>query len=234
MSDYTGLFQAGSYNPRNIVDIKGNVARVYIDKAPGQDLDVTVYDAIKSYKSKRLAQDYTHTIVCGEPKPEVKLPLKGSILPDAGSLVIPFKAINLSAVDLSIIKIYEDNMLMFLQDNGLEGGEQLRRSGRLEHRQTIRLDADRDLNLKEWNDFSIDLGGIIRQEPGALYRIRLSFKQDYSLYGRQGIEAADGLVSIKSGQTTQEEMEVWDSPYAYYYEDFYDWSTYRWSDRDDP
>ena len=234
MSDYTGLFQAGSYNPRNIVDIKGNVARVYIDKAPGQDLDVTVYDAIKSYKSKRLAQDYTQTIVCGEPKPEVKLPLKGSILPDAGSLVIPFKAINLSAVDLSIIKIYEDNMLMFLQDNGLEGGEQLRRSGRLEHRQTIRLDADRDLNLKEWNDFSIDLGGIIRQEPGALYRIRLSFRQDYSLYGRQGIEAADGLVSIKSGQTTQEEMEVWDSPYAYYYEDFYDWDTYRWADRDNP
>ena len=237
MSDYTGFFGLSIPSRRQIIDVDGNAARIYFEKMSGEDIEVSVDSGIRSISSERLETRYTTRIRNGEAKPEVALPLKGSILPDTESLVIPFKAVNLTAVDLRIVKIYEDNMLMFLQDNDLYGGDQLRRSGRLEYSKTIRLDTDRGRNLKEWNEYSIDLGGMIRKEPGALYRIRLSFRQEYSLYGKSGVAAADGadaLVNMDNGSAASEEMAVWDTPYAYYYEDFYDWSTYRWNDRDNP
>lgn len=236
MSDYTGLIRLEGIS-RQIVDVKDNAARIYYEKTSRDQLKVIVDAGIKSYDSQRLSEDYVCTIDTGEHKPEVILPLKGNILPDTKSLVIPFKAVNLSAVDIRIIKIYEDNMLMFLQDNSLDGDSQLRRSGRLAYRQTIRLDGDRDRNLKEWNDYTVDLGGIIKQEPGALYRIRISYRQDYSLYGKGTpltSDYGDGLVHINGSSVTEEEEAVWDEPYAYYYEDLYDWSTYSWKDREDP
>lgn len=42
-----------------------------------------------------------------------------AILPDSKSLIIPFRAVNLYAVDLSVIRIFENNVLMFMQINSL-------------------------------------------------------------------------------------------------------------------
>ena len=44
---------------------------------------------------------------------------KGVIMPSSGSLIFPFMAANLSAVDLTIIKIFENNLPYFLQQNSM-------------------------------------------------------------------------------------------------------------------
>ena len=157
----------------------------------------------------------------------MEIPLSGTILPNSKELILPFKAVNLNAVDIKVIQIYEDNVLMFLQDNDLDGDNSLRRSGRLVYKRCVRLDSDPSKNLHKWQDYSVDLSGLFKQEAGAIYRIRISFKQDYSVYGK-AVEFKSGtptneLVSLSSENEADEDFSNWDTPSPWYYESFYDW-----------
>lgn len=113
-------------------------------------------------------------------KPEVIFVSNGTILPNSKGLVVPFRAISLYAVDVSVVRIFENNVLMFLQDNSLESSSELRRSGRLVYRKMLRLGNEQ--NVTEWGNYSVDLSELIAQEPGAIYRVMLSFRQEYSAY----------------------------------------------------
>ena len=52
--------------------------------------------------------------------PAIEVPMSGSILPDGNNLIFPFRAVNLAAVDVEVVKIYSDNVLHYLQDNEIE------------------------------------------------------------------------------------------------------------------
>jgi len=77
---------------------------------------------------------------------------------------------------LNVIRIFESNVLMFMQTNTLSSSNELRRSGRLVYKKTLHLDKDPSKDIRKWEDYSIDLSGLINQEPGAIYRITLSNK----------------------------------------------------------
>lgn len=199
---------------------------------------LTVSDAVRSYRSDRLKETYSKTFDIQEGMPAVEIPISGNILPDSRQLILPFRAVNLRSVDIRVIQIYEENVLMFLQDNDLGGSSSLRRAGRLVCRRCLRLDSDPSKNLHKWQNFSVDLSGLFKQEPGAIYRVQISFKESYSLYGKKDNfrsgAPSDALLDIASEDITPEDDMEWDKPYPYYYNDFFDWSKYKWEDRDNP
>ncbi|MBQ4189957.1 MAG: alpha-2-macroglobulin, partial [Bacteroidales bacterium] len=172
---------------------------------------------------------YTRTFSQSEEKPAVEIPLRGNILPDKEALILPFRAVNLGAVEVRVIKIYEKNVLAFLQDNDLDGRSNLRRCGRLIYRGDVALDATKDLH--RWNTHSIDLSGLFKQEPGAIYRIRLSYRLDQSLWG--GKEYMRSL-SAPTGKPTEADEATWDTPNSYYWDNDYNWEEYNWKEADDP
>jgi uncharacterized protein YfaS (alpha-2-macroglobulin family) len=65
-------------------------------------------------------------------KPAVELIGKGVILPNTKGLIFPFKAVNLRAVEVKVIKVYEDNVAQFLQVNQFDGYREMK-----PHEQTI-------------------------------------------------------------------------------------------------
>ncbi len=161
----------------------------------------------------------------------------GNILPDAQNLILPFKAVNLWAVDVQIVKIYENNVLGYLQSNDFGNTSELRRFGRLIMKKRIRLDQDHTVKLNEWNTFSIDLATLISQDPGAIYRVQLNMKQEYSLYPCDGIIPQipqDALLERFDNILTEQDEAVWDVPSTYYYDSGIDYDIYRWQDRDNP
>lgn len=210
------------------IDAKGNIAWLYYEN-PEEEITIGVSENLKSINDARLGSYFETRISRGQAKPAVKIPLSGNILPDASSLVLPFKAVNLRAVDVRVIKIYEDNVLMFLQDNSLNGDDNLRRAGRLVWENTVSLENDPSKDLHEWNDFALDLTDMFKKEKGAIYRIRISFNQDYSIYGKQYVPG-QALHKISAPVT---DSEVWDTPNPYYWEGR-DWSEYDWDETDNP
>lgn len=236
-ADYTGMFTlegAGQIHQR----INDDIVRLYFDNPNGAPVTLDISEDVKSHNGTRMGQSYSKTFKFQEEKPAVVIPVKGNILPDSKSLVLPFKAVNLKAVDIRVIQIYQENVLMFLQDNDLDGSNSLRRAGRLVCRRCLHLNSDPSKDLHKWQNYSIDLSKLFRQEPGAIYRVLISFKQEYSVYGendsfRNGAPS-DELVNIASEDITPEDDAEWDRAQPYWYEDFYDWDEYSWQDRDNP
>ena len=213
---------------RSYVQVEDNVLKVHFE-GQQEDLVLTLDKSLKDKDGNTLGESFVRNFTASEPKPAVELLVSGTILPDKNQLILPFRAVNLSAVEVRVIKIYEKNVLSFLQENDLDGSSSLRRSGRLVYRGDVQLDASK--NLHRWNTHSIYLGGLIRQEPGALYRVRLSFRQDQSLYGgKEPIVSAQAL----TGKPTPADEAAWDTPSPYWWDNDYDWENYDWDEQDDP
>ncbi|MCL2649621.1 MAG: MG2 domain-containing protein [Candidatus Azobacteroides sp.] len=227
------LPEASSY----VFQVKDNHVNVFFEKNNLTMVTVNIDKGVKNSEGRALKSGATFSLEIKSSNPKIELTGSGIILPDSKNLIFPFKSVNLAAVDLRIIRIFESNVLMFLQANKLNTSEELRRSGRLIYKKTLRLDKDPTKKLNRWNDFSIDLSEIIKQEPGAIYRIELSFKREYSVYSCDGNgDVADaGLSSITPIESNEDEDEIWDKPQSYYWSsDDYDWDEYSWEDVDNP
>ena len=237
VSDNSGLFTLNGVG-RSYVQSENAHVKIFYDNPEDGPIRLTVSNAVKSHDGARLGQDYSKSFSATEDKPAVEIPITGNILPDSKELILPFRAVNLNAVDIRVIQIYEDNVLTFLQENSISGDNSLRRCGRLVYKRCMRLDSDPSKDLHKWQDYAVDLSGLFRQEPGAIYRIKLSFKQEYSLYGKKdsfkGGMPSNKMVNISSEGITEEDDAEWDKPYPYYYESLFDWDKYNWEDRDNP
>ena len=228
----------------SIFQIKENKVFIYFEAGKQNKLTLNIHEGIRNRQDKPLGTSHSISFSELNLKPQVEMATSAAILPDSKSLIIPF---NLYAVDLSVIRIFENNVLMFMQNNSLSSANELRRSGRLVYKKTLWLAKDSSKDVHRWEDYSIDLAGLIHQEPGAIYRVILSFRQEYSAYPCGGSEnkemqfvdnkSSDNLTKV-SGETLSEDDEaVWDTPETYYYYNGsvpMDWSQYRWTERDNP
>ena len=224
--NFNGLVTLEDVNSLNF-SVDGNILKVYpLEKVDGSK-KITIHSGVKSVGGFKIKSRFSEDITFEELKPEVRLLQNGTILPTSEDLKFNFEAVGLKAVDVTIIKIYENNVLQFLQDNELNGSNELRRVARPIAKKTINL-AEHTSSLNNWNAFAVDLKSIINPNPGAIYRVQISFKKQYSLYKCEG--ADEELVEEQAIDYDNEESETsyWES--GYYNNDY----NYSWSDRENP
>ena len=243
--DLKGLIEIPEISS-SIFQISENRVFIYFEANTQNKLTLNIHEGVKDSQGKALGTSHTISFSEVSLKPQVEMSTTAAILPDSKSLIIPFRAVNLYAVDLSVIRIFENNVLMFMQTNSLASANELPRSGRLVYKKTLWLAKDASKDIHHWGDYSIDLAGLIHQEPGAIYRVILSFRQEYSAYpcGRvenQDMKFADsntsnGLTKVSGSVLSEEDEAIWNTPEAYYYYNggTMDWSVYRWTERDNP
>ncbi|RKE98666.1 Ig-like domain-containing alpha-2-macroglobulin family protein [Ichthyenterobacterium magnum] len=235
-------------SPKYIVN--GNVLKVYTNTKLVGNILVDVFQGITNEDGYKLKTPFSETISFEEQKPQVKLISNGTILPNSEALKFNFEAVNLKAVDVRVIKIFEDNVLQFLQESNINNSNRnaIRRVGRRIAKQTITLQSEAE-NLGKWKAYSIDLSKFFNADPGAIYRVELSYNKSYSLYD----------CSTNTSVTNAEDDYYEDYYYEddYYYnenhsesptededlreEDYWDNLTYRyknysynWRERDNP
>ncbi|KPK85826.1 MAG: hypothetical protein AMS27_06450 [Bacteroides sp. SM23_62_1] len=220
--------------------IEDNVIKAYPSARQTGILKVNIEAGIKNILGYKLKTRQEYNLSFQEVKPAIRLLGKGVILPHSNDLIFPFEAVNLKAVEVKVIRIYENNIGQFLQVNYLDGNSQLKRVGRLILKKTINLTSDRPIDWGTWNTFSLDLADLIHHEPGAIYRIELGFRKNHSLYPcQEEFTAEEVTVDLEEDydEAFEEELSYWDSYESYYYDDYEDgyyyWD-YSWEERDDP
>lgn len=243
--DLKGLIEIPEVSS-SIFQISENRVFIYFEANTQNKLTLNIHEGVKDSQGKALGTSHTISFSEVSLKPQVEMSTSAAILPDSKSLIIPFRAVNLYAVDLSVIRVFENNVLMFMQTNSLASANELRRSGRLVYKKTLWLAKDASKDIHHWGDYSIDLAGLIHQEPGAIYRVILSFRQEYSAYPCGGNKnqdmkfadsnTSDGLTKVSGSVLSEEDEAIWNTPEAYYYYNggTMDWSVYRWTERDNP
>lgn len=205
-------------------EIKENEIRVFPPVRQTGTKTLTVLPGIKNILDYKMKETEVQSIAFEQLTPSVRFTGNGSILPSTDGLVLPFEAVNLKAVDVEIIRIFEKNVLQFLQVNELDGSQELQRVGKPVMKKMVSLETSGITDLGKWNRFTLDLSTMINTEPGAIYQVRLGFKRAYLAYTCEG-EAAGEEQAVVGEDWTQPEAEgsYWDNYSDYYYGEDYDW-----------
>ncbi|MCL2434763.1 MAG: MG2 domain-containing protein [Lentimicrobiaceae bacterium] len=216
-----------------------NVVSVFSEARFPENVQGLISKDIKNFAGKTLGTDFVFNKIIAPELPVVRLLRSGSIFPDSKNLILPFSAVNVSAVELRIIKIFEQNILSFLQDNSMDGSDNLTRSGRLIAKKILRLDQDKSKILTNWNNYAIDISALVGKDPGAIYRFELIIRQEFSLYpcGNNAPSPTESQLSLfdeNNFTLTEEDLADFNTPYGYYNPIRYDWRAYDWRQRDNP
>ncbi len=229
-------------------EVDGNVLYVYPENRIVGNTLVEVFQGIKSIDGYKLKERFSETLSFEQLKPALRTVTNGVILPNSGSTPFYFEAVNLSHVDVRIIKIYEDNVLDYLQTTSFNSNNSydLKRVGRRIAKKTITL-KNKDFGDSQWRAHGIDLSKIFKADPGALYRVEVSFKNDYVIFEcnddtSENIEEdaydeyyeddyyyGDEYTEVKSTDEDEREEQYWDNR-------IYNWrnQVYNWRQEDNP
>ena len=196
-------------------DIQGNKIIFYFEKSnlyryQLENITMTV-SGIRNANNDILQDDKDFKFSLTDYEPKVRWTDNGVILPDIKETTVYFDAICVNAVTLRIIRIYDDNILSFLQENELNTTYGVRKVGRLEKK--VRLQLDNPYPT-QWKTFPIVLSDYIKVEPGAMYQLSLNFgPADYSF-------ASDEMKQAVM-ENERREADYWDG-------DGYDYKEYRY------
>jgi len=238
-------FSSISYMEGIRFSIEANEVKVFMPYRLTGEHTIIVHQGIKNISGKSNFSEQQLSVFFEELKPEVKIPDPSRvILPSTDGLVFPFEAVNLSAVDVKVVRIFENNVPQFLQVNDLDGNNQLRRVGRVVKKKTVYLNEEQGKSLSQWNTFFLKLDEIIKQEPGAIYKIELSFKKSYNLCncpddGDRDEVNMQQTEELISGTDDSDDVVGYNgdyySDYDYeYYGEYYDDWDYEYGDSNNP
>lgn len=207
--------------------IEGNVVKVFLpNRVIGNEI-INVSTGIKNFKGYKMNTAYSEVIEFTEPKPLVRIKGSGSILPNSNGLIFPFEAISLKAVDIRVIKIFNNNIHQFLQVNDLNGADGLTRVGKVIVEKKIDLTYNKKTDLKQWNKHVIDLGKLISPDPGAIYRVSIKFKKDYALCDCSDEPEEESIYSDYSSANSESKLWSERDWHSYGFDDGYDsWEYY--------
>ena len=125
--DLKGLVTIEEHDLKYVV--RGTELRVYPKSRIRGWAQVKINPGIQNIKGHKLQDGDLKNVEFTELKPEIRLVGNGNIIPQGTSLPFVFEAVGLNAVEVSIRRIYEDNVLQFLQVNDLGGDNELHRVG---------------------------------------------------------------------------------------------------------
>lgn len=213
--------------------VDGSEVRVYAPDRLEGNYTVVVNEGVIDAFDKRLGKTFSASVNFENRLPSVSIPGKGVIMPQSGKLVMPFEAVGLKAVDVMVMRIYENNVPQYLQRNNLNGEEELRRVAKPVVQKTIRLDSDKSVNLRKRTRFSLDLENLVKTEPGAIYRVTIGFRKEYALYAcKETAEKEEEAASEEEDEYYGEKIDE-DDAFWRRYDSYYPYG-YSWSEREDP
>lgn len=234
--NFDGLVNIQNQNKLRF-DVDGNVLHVYPSNRITGAIKIDIFKGIKNSYGYQLKKDFSETLSFQQLKPAVRLLSQGVILPNSEQTPIYFESVNLSAVDVRVIKIYEDNMLQFLQNAELheENSYNLRRVGRRVAKKTISLKNNNEFELSSWKAHALNISDYIKADPGAMYQVEISFKKAYSTFDcgseteETQTEQNERYQNASISDEEEREEQYWDN-------EIYDWrnTPYNWQERDNP
>ncbi len=211
--------------------VTGNTLKIYPKKRIKKPTSLIINRNIRNSMGRRLKDDYVEKIIFTSLKPDLKSISKGNIMPNSKGLIFPFKAVNLKAVNVKIIKIFENNVHQFFQVNRYDGKRELARVGRVVYKKTVPLTSDKAIDYGTWNTFALDLSEMIKVEPGAVYRVELSFGPKQSLYECPN---AENLNFTDASDIDDDKYDGPDNQDEYYYDEYEYYDDYEYEHRDNP
>jgi uncharacterized protein YfaS (alpha-2-macroglobulin family) len=225
-----GLITINGHAPS--FEIDSNVIRVYSGKNFDGSLEIAVNPGIRNYNDRRLSARITRNVLFQKIAPQARFVGRGVILPEKEKLTIPFEAVSLKAIQVTVFQVFNNNMAQFFQQNNLGGKDNLSPVGRFLWRKTVPLSAKAE-ETANWRRYSLDVTQLLKDNPGSLFRIILSFNRGNSTFLCAGSDISPAAEPPFRNQddTSFQEGSYWDYAEEYYNEEE---NSRNWDERNDP
>jgi uncharacterized protein YfaS (alpha-2-macroglobulin family) len=202
----------------------GNKVSVVLQKGLQGEKLLTVSGDVKNTAGRKMGTQFTKTIVFDPENPAVRMVGNKFVIPTQGeSLIFPFEAVSVNAVDIYIQKVFSNNILQYLQNNNQGNGNSLYGVGRTVYKKHLDLRKAAGNNTYEWHRYHVDLSEVINTDKAALYEVEVRFKKEYA-----------ALDCVESDNLSGDFQDGWLADTDYLEEDY--WSNYRydWNERENP
>jgi hypothetical protein len=234
--DFFGLVEIDGFSDLKF-EVKKNMIRVYLPEAIQDVRTLKVNRGVQNAIGDKLKEEYSQTFAFEDVKPGIRSLGRGTILPTTQGLVYPFEAVNLKAVTVEIVKIYESNVPYYLQVNTLGGTYELKRVGYPIFKKVINLNQLGVITPNKWTRYTLDLSQLFNADPGAMYQISIRFNKKQLLKPCEGESADDATSSTMEFEEKINTSDYEGPGYYYDYEGdyYYDYDDdYNWRERDNP
>ncbi len=219
-----GLVSISKYNGRLKFVIDRNVLKVYPTGRIVGERKITVRAGVKNVNGVKMPKNSEWNIAISDAKPQLRLAGQGTIMPNSNGLIFPFDAIGLKTVDIEVVKIFDNNILQFLQTNAIDQGYDLERVGRIILQEKVNLaDLDGSADPYTMSRYAVDLAKLIDDDPDAIFQIRMGFRPAYALYNcGEAEDESDDLTVMDNSLEDGEFTSIWGSYYGIdgYYDGF--------------
>ena len=101
-----GLFRVGRYNDLRY-SVEDNILWIYLPENQDSKLKVTLEPTIRNCQAKRLGKKVIQEVTIENTHPGIRFTGDGVILPSSNGMLLPFEAVNLNAVDIKVVRIFE-------------------------------------------------------------------------------------------------------------------------------
>jgi uncharacterized protein YfaS (alpha-2-macroglobulin family) len=181
--DLEGFIEIEGYSGSLPYLIEQNTLRIFPENISTGNYALKVSKGIKSNTGNTLNKLIKENFYINPSFPAVILSGTGAIVPHTEGVLFPFNAIGLSAVDVEIFKVGSHNIVSLLKDNDInEANYNMYRVGKIIKQKTITLHHVNPLkDGMEWKEFYLDLNDLIKTDPGAIYQVRIGFRQEYAI-----------------------------------------------------
>lgn len=208
--------------------ITGNKAVLYPEQMLVGQHALKISSSIRSNTGKHLGRNITLSVQFTASDPRFSFEGEGNILPNADGFILPFSSVNLDAVDIRIIRIFQKNVPFFLQNNKITSTYGTpKRFGRVVYQGKMKLE---DVEVNKWKAFAINIPDIIDVKPNEIYQVVVGMRPNYSIYPCENLQDLRNL-KLKEPKDNRywDDEKVWDE------NDFYEEnSLYDWRNRDNP
>lgn len=220
IEDYKNVDYNGRSNYKYVID--GNELRVYPLNTVEGERKIHVAAGIKSINNAVITDASEWNVAFDAQKPGVRLVGNGVIIPKTKGLYFPFEATKLRAVKIELFKIYEKNVLRFLQTDNMNSTYGLNYVGRVVAQKYVRLDEmNKSSNKNRWVRYGLNLDELIKEEEGAIYQVRIAFDKGDALCDCIDAEEAEMQMINQTPKRNEDgELISFFAGGGYYYYDY--------------
>jgi uncharacterized protein YfaS (alpha-2-macroglobulin family) len=224
-----GLIELSS--GRFTASIEGNTILIYPEAPPRGEISLRIDSGLRNARGDRLSTGVNRTLVFEGTKPQVRFAGKGVILPDGDKLMVPFEVVNARSVQVTALRVYDENMSQFLQVNKLDGDREMGRVGRYLWRRTIALTGP---VTDSWTRYSLDVTELMRSHPGGMFHLVLHLTPADAVADCSESDLAAARAHFAGAPANQEDGDRMQRSWWDFYEEYWGAGQVDWNRRFDP
>ena len=178
-----GLISVNPGRGYEIVRLSSNQVLITGPFEPGAEYTVTVQKGVRSASGAVLDTRYQEALGLADIKPQVEFLKDGVFLTSAADRSLFFRAVNVHKVNVEIHRVFENNLIQFLQTQRLESAKdnndrfnygEVNRVGVSVHSGELELESKKN----NWKVYELELKELISPEDKGLYLVYITFSQD--------------------------------------------------------